>query len=473
MATATLGGVAGGLPAAGPTPGLEVSAAILFVTLNGPMAPVSVSSNQAEALLCDVTLEAAPGGSWDVIELIFNAGGTGNHNSAYSQLSLYEDVNLSGGWDPADPLAAPSLGGFVANDASFFLTTQLFNPGQDRRFFVIADLNGTAATGDTFNCRLGEVDANSSIAGGSTNGLPMPAATALIIDLPVLGVSNGPNQPDPVVHVAGTAANVVAAQFRLHALNGPVDVTGFTLTTAGTGDWTSDVDATSGVQIYRDNGDGIFSAADALLFQGGGGATVNATFTSVLDLEVGETADLWVIIGLTANAGSGNSAAPETFSVSIANTTDVVATETAVFGTLPPNGITVGAIEFGVATFAPLNDQPAGGASITISGSGFIDPVIVTIGGTPCIGTAVVTGGTSVSGLTVPMGAGTDLEIVIQSGTLPPQTLSQTFTYLKPKEVAPPKNEDSSSCAASTTATWAALLGVLAIGAIAIRRRRA
>jgi hypothetical protein len=338
---------------------------------------------------------------------------------------------------------------------------------------VIADLNGTAATGDTFNCRLGDVDANSSIAGGSTNGLPTPAATALIINSPVLGVSNGPNQPDPVVHVAGTAANVVAAQFRLHALNGPVDVTGFTLTTAGTGDWTSDVDATSGVQIYRDNGDGIFNAADTAMFQGAGGATVNATFTSVLDLEVGEIADLWVVIGLTANAGTGNSAAPETFSVSIANTTDVVATETAVFGTLPPNGITVGAIEFNVTTFNPQGDQPAGGASIAITGSGFMSPLTVTIGGTLCGGTASITGGTNVSGLTVPMGAGSNLEIVIHSGTLPPLTLNQTFSYDKPDEVAPPKNEDKSSCTANTGATWAALLAVLAIGAIATRRRAA
>jgi hypothetical protein len=253
-----------------------------------------------------------------------------------------------------------------------------------------------------------------------------------------------------------------------------VDVTGFTLTTAGTGDWTSDVDATSGVQIYRDNGDGIFNAADAAMFQGAGGATVNATFTSQLNLSVGEIADLWVVIGLTASAGMGNSAAPETFSLSIANTTDVVATETAVFGTLPPDGITVGAIEFGVTSFDPVADVPAGGRAITIDGSGFMSPFTATIGGTPCGGTGNVNlTGTQVTGLIVPMGAGTDLEIVVQSGTLPPQTLSQTFSYDKPGEVAPPKNEEDSSCTANTGATWAALLGVLAIGAIAIRRRRA
>jgi MYXO-CTERM domain-containing protein len=102
-----------------------------------------------------------------------------------------------------------------------------------------------------------------------------------------------------------------------------------------------------------------------------------------------------------------------------------------------------------------------------------MSPLTVTIGGTLCGGTAVITGGTQVSGLTVPMGAGTDLEIVVRSGTLPPQTLAQTFTYVKPKEVAPPENEDNSSCAASTTTTWALALVLPALAVAArVRRRR-
>jgi MYXO-CTERM domain-containing protein len=71
------------------------------------------------------------------------------------------------------------------------------------------------------------------------------------------------------------------------------------------------------------------------------------------------------------------------------------------------------------------------------------------------------------------MGAGSNLEIVVHSGALAPQTLPLTFSYLQPKETDPPKADDPSSCAAGTGASWMALLSVLVIGAIAVRRRRA
>ena len=53
----------------------------------------------------------------------------------------------------------------------------------------------------------------------------------------------------------------------------------------------------------------------------------------------------------------------------------------------------------------------------------------VTIGGVICPGVPVITGGTQVTGLLVPAGSGKNLPIVVTSGALAPQTLTQTFSY--------------------------------------------
>jgi hypothetical protein len=138
-----------------------------------------------------------------------------------------------------------------------------------------------------------------------------------------------------------------------------------------------------------------------------------------------------------------------------------------------PNGITVGAIEFGVTNFEPASGLAAGGQAITINGSGFMAPLTVTIGGTLCPGTPVIVGGTQVTGLTVPPGFGTNLPIVVHSGDLPPQTLTQTFSYTAPKDNAPPKT-DESGCQSGTGSTFplVALMVAALLGATLTLRRR-
>src|SRR5690606_3482993 len=130
---------------------------------------------------------------------------------------------------------------------------------------------------------------------GSINGVPTIDSTALIIDTAAVTVANAPTQPAEIWHVQGSAAHYVVGHFRLLALNDAVTVNGFTLTTGGTGDWNTDVDAATGVEVYLDDGDGVFDAgADSLLFQGGGGATVNCLFTSPLNMPITTEADLWI-----------------------------------------------------------------------------------------------------------------------------------------------------------------------------------
>jgi hypothetical protein len=479
----SLGGIANGLPtpSANGTQGLEIRAALLFGIMHGPTAPLTVDSNSVGngegELLADVTLDALPGGAWGIDSVIFNAGGTGSHNSAYAELALYEDINANGVWDGAatDTLAAPVANGFIGNVVSFNLIVTALGAGADRRFFLLGKLNGTAATGQTFGARLTGIVAGIVPAGGTESGFPTPASTALVIDVAALSVANGPYQPDPLTHAGGAAGELVAANFRLNALNGATTVNSINFTTGGTGDWTTDVDSASGVRVYRDNGDGVFSAAsDTLLFQGGGAAVVTATLASSLNLAVGEITELWVVIGFTATAGQGVAATPETFNLSIANTTDVSASAPVVFGMPAPLGVTVGAISFSVTNFDPASGSTAGGQPITIAGSGFMAPFSVTIGGSLCAGTPVIAGGTQVTGLTVPPGVGINMPIVVRSGTLPAQTLTQTFTYTSPKDNDPPK-ADESGCVSGHSQQWMLLLGALGLltAVVALRRKTA
>jgi MYXO-CTERM domain-containing protein len=301
---------------------------------------------------------------------------------------------------------------------------------------------------------------------------PTPSSVALIIDTPVLGVSNAPEQPVPATHAAGAAGELVGAAFRLNALNGAATVNGITFTTSGTGDWSSDVNAATGVAVYRDNGDGVYSATDDTLLDETGGASPIVTSSFNLTLTTGEIADLWVVIRLTPTAGQGVAATPETFIVSINDPgTDVSATIPATAGMPAPNGVAVGAVEFNVSSFNPASALQAGTQPITITGSGFMMPFTVVIGGTVCPGTPAIAGGTQVTGLSVPPGVGVNLPIIVHSGNLPPQTLAQTFTYTSPKDNDPPKSDDGGSRSVGSSPAWAVALAMLGVLVVARRRR--
>jgi MYXO-CTERM domain-containing protein len=185
--------------------------------------------------------------------------------------------------------------------------------------------------------------------------------------------------------------------------------------------------------------------------------------------------DLWVVLNLLSSAGGSPY---EVFRAAIETAADInslTAGGTVKIGTLAPASGDLRVVDFRVDDFTPTVGLFAGGAAIKIEGSGFALPVVVTIGGVPCTGTAVVdAAGTLVSGLSVPSGTGTNLAIVLTTNNLPPKTLTQTFRY---SSVLPNPNTSGNQTPASTqcTAVAAGPLGVLALpalGLFALRRRR-
>ncbi|MBK8206242.1 MAG: hypothetical protein IPK87_05510 [Planctomycetes bacterium] len=217
------------------------------------------------------------------------------------------------------------------------------------------------------------------------------------------------------------------ACFRFEAGGGSVEVTGIQVTPGGSGDWVNDLDSVSGVECWLDDGDGSFSSAtDArVAFAGGSTTPMAMTFSPTVQIASGSTADIWVVLNVLATAGSS---LPETFSLALAATSDVstAGATTIALGSPPPNSNTLTIVVFAVSSFFPLAgpNQP-----ITISGSGFMSPFIVEIGGSPCSGTAVIdASGTGVTGLFSPTGLSTGYHVVvIYSGNLPPYTLPQSY----------------------------------------------
>lgn len=470
-------------PAAGTAPGLIYYANNLDITLNGPVASTTVNSNSqgpggAGHVIWDGTLTTIAA-AWTATELEFEGTGTANANLAYDSLALYEDTNASGVYDAGDALAVAAAA--VSFDASSLYLAQLTNTTfaatSSRRFFLVGTLAGSATTGQTLNARITSVTATPP-AGGTVTGDVNVDSTALTIDVATITLGNGPTPPANATINTGTAQTHVLAKFRLTASNQDVTVTQIDFTTAGTGDWINDLDPTAGVQVWTDNGDGTFdSTTDTQVFQGAGAALVAATFTPSVVVPNAGSVDIWVRLSLLATAAAGASV-PETFSLSVPAATAITAGGvTALLGTPAPNSSTLSVVDFFVTTITPVADFPAGGAAITIDGNGFNAPFSVTIGGALCPGTAVINGtGTQVTGLLVPPGTGTTLPIVVTSGSLPPQTIAQTFSYTTVGSTGGGGGGDDGGggCSAQHSG-WALLLGALGLMAIAgvARRRRA
>lgn len=482
-AGATINGVPA--PAAGPAPGLEVLANNLIVHLHGPTGAASVDSDDQGPgdhglVVWDGELSALAQ-LWTVTELVFTATGSADHSTAYSYVALFEDTNSDGvfnGGTGGDALAVAAAGteyGGAGNTYAAALTNDAFPAfGTPRRFFLVVKLAGTAETGETLHAELTDA-IGSAPSGGVVSGDIGVSSTALIIDSPSLTVANAANQPASVTLNTGVDQGAAVGKFRLTATNFAINVQDISFMALGTGDPTLDLSATNGIEVYLDDGDDAFdSATDTIVYSGAGASPMLATFSPAVAVPANSSEVIWVRLNVPAATGAGNTEA-RTYSVAIANTTDVSAASTAgtvsvLIGAPLPESATLGVTDFFVTSFSPTSDLPKGGKAITIQGSGFEAPFAVRINGILCQGVAVITP-TEVTGLMVPSGGGKNLAIEIDSGFLATQALSQTFSY---STVGSPGSSGSDGCTVATTSAgaWAMLLFTLALAALAFRRVR-
>jgi len=467
-------------PSAGPTAGLLLLANNLVVTFNGPGTATTVNNNDQGPgglgrVIYDVSLQTIAG-AWTVTDLTFTAQGTANHQTAYNYLALFEDSNTSGAFDGADTLAVAAAGTTFngTNQYTATLTNTSFPATTTRRFFLVGKLAGTATSGQTLNAQL-TGSTTTPPSGGTITTIPAGTSTALIIDTAVVTVTNGSAAPASATVEGGTAIGRTLGQFAFTASNNSATLNAITLTTSGSGNWTTDVVS---VELYEDNGNGTYDGAptDTLVFTGAGATpTITCTFTSAVNLANNQTKNIWMRANFAASAGTSMG---ETFAASIANAGDVNVTgATALLGAPAPTTNNLTVIIFFVTTFTPGFDVQTGGAAITITGSGFLSPLTVTINGAVCPGTPVISaGGTQITGLTVPPGSGTNRPIVINNGALGAKTLTQTFDYAGGSTVGTGGGGGGGGgggCEATeSNAAWLAALALLSIaGVLALRRR--
>jgi MYXO-CTERM domain-containing protein len=276
-------------------------------------------------------------------------------------------------------------------------------------------------------------------------------------------------QPDEIIHNAGTSQTYMLGRFSFDVINANVAVTELVLTGTGDGDWNIWLDAADGVQVWADDGDGEFDpATDTLLYAGPGAPVVTATFATALLVPNYETRELFVRLNLTAHAGQGVAAEPATFAYAVATPGDVTASAgvQVLFGTPPPATGVLEMIEFFVSAISPRNDLVEGGAMLTLTGSGFMEPFEMRIGDTLVEGTPVITDGTQVTGLIVPAGENGRYDIHIRSGNLPEYTHNRQFRY-----GAADDSSDSNGCTTGTH-PGPGLLTLAALLLLTLTRRR-
>ena len=455
--------------------GLEIDTAGMEATLNGPLAASTVDNTALDQVLADVSITSR-NGPFEVTELTFSASGTGNDATAFSSLQLFEDSNGNGTYQMGTDLAASAASGamFASDDGdvSFSLINSDFSGPSDRRFFLIATLNGSATSGDTFNATLSGW-ANTTTTMATPTGVPTMTSTALMIDLPVLTVARALNASTALVaEKSGAAISQLVGNFVLSSSNDDVAVNGVTFTTSGTGDWVNDLDATTGVQVYMDDGDSSFDAlSDTLVFEGPGAAgTLVANFSPAIDVPNNGSARFFLVFNLVGTAGGST---PLTYQATISNVANVsvAAGVNVVFGTPVPNGATLTLIEYYVSGITPVRVDPGTmGQEITITGSGFTAPVQLRIGGIQAGGFGLVSqDGTEITGFTVPAGSGVGLEIELSTGLLGPRTMTSTFSYVAQKSGG---GGGGCSLEGGTQGAWLMLFLGLSAGLLLMLRKR-
>lgn len=243
-----------------------------------------------------------------------------------------------------------------------------------------------------------------------------------------LTVANSPFSPSNQAAQAGVDIMRPVGALRFTASGGNVDINSIAFTLQGTGAWTTDCSASDGFQLWVDDGDAIFNATDSQVFAAGPTLpTLNAIFSPALSVSPSTPTDIWVVIHILSSAGQS---LPTTFSVAVSSASDVSVAggATVTLGSPAPSSAELSIVLFFVSTFDPLRGGSFG-PDITITGSGFTPPVLVTIAGVPCSGTASVNAqNTIITGIKpgqIP--SNSNLPITISTGLLGPITLTQTF----------------------------------------------
>lgn len=254
--------------------------------VNVEMLQLSVGVSQTEAVAIDsLTLKAA--GTIDDLNDVVN-------------VRLYKDVNNNGALDLTIDTQLDTTRQFNANNGTVIFPTvnDTIAANGSENWLVIYDLDGNPSPGETFYVRF-DVNANlhgvgeTSAQAVSVSGSPINGNTKTITAKGNLTLATGANNPGNS-NETSDATNVEMIQFSLAASSVEnIKVNALTFKHSGTLDQSTDI-ATNSIELYEDDGDGIFNDQNDI-FVGSAASYVN----NGLDLD--GTADY---VALRANSSS-------------------------------------------------------------------------------------------------------------------------------------------------------------------------
>jgi MYXO-CTERM domain-containing protein len=291
-----------------PGPSLELASAS-----NVPVLAFRVGAGPASTTLTRVRLTGS---------------GTANEATDVRSVRLVVDANANGAADTGETTLAS--GTFAQDngtvDLSFNRTLAL---GTTERWVVVYDLSGSASGGETFRARIAAPsDVSSSLGAPYFSGL---IDGSLVTIAGRLFVERGPaSMPDRIV--PASAQSLATLQVRLRADNEAFQLTGLTLTAAGS---LNDASGIGAVRLYADaDSSGTLTPADALLGSGtfpGDDGRRSFTFAA-RTVPANGTLDLIAVYDLTSVARGGDN-----FRTIVAQPQDVVASGVS-SGAIPGTG---------------------------------------------------------------------------------------------------------------------------------------
>ncbi len=333
-----------GLPAQGNTV-TTIQTGILTVSkgANCPVSNVYVPEGTATQPILQANLAVDSYEAITVTQVIFSHSGTGVISGGTPDVAsfmLYRDADGSGTLTPGDQLinSAPTV---TATTITFNFSRMIgVSTSEDWLLLYTFATGLTNSGGHTFSA---SISSNSSIAAAGAFSGPLgatitpvgspsfpiagPAPTATLIE--TLTVSRGANDPGNQGYMP-TAVRV-ALQIRLDATCGPVSVTSLTLTPSGTG---NDSTALSSLQIYTDDGNGIYDGTETLITSGVYSADdTSRTYSFSAQTVTPGTPLFWIVVYTLSGGNPG-----DTFRTEVSQASHVSASGTGSSQSLTPLG---------------------------------------------------------------------------------------------------------------------------------------
>jgi hypothetical protein len=393
---------------------------------NDPVAG-NIANPPVNAPMLQLNLEAGMAENVVVSQLVLTAGGTGNANADISSVDLYEDVDGSGTLTGGDVQIGASTT-FSGGTASFGGLSETIVSGafNAEDWLVVCTFTG-GTSGDTYSVSLAQAaDLNAT---GAFSTVPITPAGPPIwgndqtLQVGTLTLAQGLNNP-----IAGPLPvpmnNVPMLQVRLEAGAGEdVNVSAITFTAGGTGNADADI---SVVDLWNDlDASGTLTGGDVAIGSPGTFSAGTVTFSGLSETITAGALnwETWLVV-CTFSGGSGGS----TYSVSLANPTDVTATGAVSTYAVTPTGSAAGNLQTMPAPPLVITTQrlPFG-----LNGGAYNFALQATGGTTPY--TWSVTGGSLPTGLNLAPATG------VISGT--PTALGSIFTVTVTDSGGPAQND--------------------------------